>query len=598
MNFRRGAMGKRLQGAGAAGLAMAIALTAGAAEAQSIAPPTRDELQRGAISPQTADRQSRLSVEGGVERGPCPLADPAYAGVKVNFARVDFTQVPPLPGGVLDATWAGLAGSEQPIAALCEVRDRAATALRQAGYLAAVQIPPQRIEKGGTVRMDVLAARLVDVQVRGDAGHAQRLIAAHLRRLTGQDWFNIRAAERHLLLLRDLPGFDVRLVLRPAGGAPGEVVGDVLVKRRPVEAYLSVQNLGAKATGREGFFGQVQFNDVTGLGDRTLISLFNTVQTREQTVLQLSHDMAIGADGLRLGGRLVYGRSRPDIAAGRFTSKTLMGNVSLSYPFQRREHATIRGSAGMDLVNQSVDFGTVRLNQDKLRVAYARLDLELTDKASIAGSNGFSVAEPRLHFAGGVEFRKGTGLFGGSSPCQPVSRCAPPGTPLSNVLADPRGALVRFDGELEFRPDPRLSMVIAPRGQYSSRALLNFEQFSLGNYSVGRGFDPGIVQGDSGIGTSLELRYGHRMARKADGLALQPYAFLDTAWAWNNDGGLTPDPRHVWSAGGGVRARWGDHVDLNLLVAVPLDKVGAQTRRGDTRVLFTITTRLAPWTTR
>lgn len=598
MCFRRGEMGFRFRAAQTAGLAMAMGLVAPAAFAQSISLPTRDELARGSIAPQGRDRMARLTVEGGVERGPCPLADPAYAAVRVNFARVDFGTAPSLPGGVLDASWAGLAGTDQPIAALCEVRDRAATALRQAGYLAAVQIPPQRIEQGGTVRMDVLVARLVDVQVRGDAGHAERLIAAHLKGLVGQPWFNVRAAERHLLLLRDLPGFDVRLVLRPAGGAPGEVVGDVLVKRRPVEAYVSGQNLGSRATGREGMFAQVQFNDVTGLGDRTLISLFNTVQTREQTVLQLGHDMALGSNGLRLGGRIVYGRSRPDIAGGNFRSKTLMGNVSLSYPFQRREALTLRGSAGLELIDQAVDFGTVRLNQDKLRVAYARLDLDLTDHASIDGTNGYSVAEPRVHFAGGVELRKGTGLFGGSAACVPASRCTPPNVPLSNIAADPRAALVRFDGELELRADPRFSLVLAPRGQYSARPLLNFEQFSLGNYSIGRGFDPGIVQGDSGIGTSLELRFGHRAPRKPDGIALQPFAFLDTAWAWTNDGGLTPDPRHVWSAGGGVRARWGDHVDLNLLLAVPLDRAGTQNRRGDTRVLFTITTRLAPWTTR
>ncbi|WP_254912941.1 ShlB/FhaC/HecB family hemolysin secretion/activation protein [Novosphingobium sp. B 225] len=598
MYFRGVIMGKAVQVAQAASIAVAIGLTTPAVLAQSISLPTRDEIERGSVAPQSRDQIGKLTVEGGVERGPCPLADPAYANVRVNFAKVDFGQAPVLPGGILDSAWTSMAGTEQPIAALCEVRDRAATALRQAGYLAAVQIPPQRIEQGGTVRMDVLVARLVDVQVRGDAGHAERLIAAHLKSLIGQQWFNTRQAERHLLLLRDLPGLDVRLVLRPAGGTPGEVVGDVLVKRRPIEVYLSGQNLGSISTGREGLFGQVQFNDVTGLGDRTLISLFNTVQTREQTVLQVGHDMALGANGLRLGGRFVYGRSRPSIASGTFRSKTVMGNLSLSYPFQRRETLTLRGSAGLDLINQSVDFSTTRLNQDKLRVAYSRLELELTDRASIDGSNGYSVAEPRLHLTGGIELRKGTGLFGASAACVPVSRCTPPNLPLSNITADPRAALVRFDGELEFRADPRFSIVIAPRGQYSSQPLLNFEQFSLGNYSIGRGFDPGIVQGDSGIGTAVELRFGHRAPRKLNGFAFQPFAFLDTAWAWTNDGGFTPDPRHVWSAGGGVRARWGDHADVNLTVAAPLGKAGTQTALGDVRVLFTITTRLVPWQTK
>jgi len=68
--------------------------------------------------------------------------------------------------------------------------------------------------------MDILAAKLVEVQLRGSAGNAERLISAHLAKLTRNQWFNIREAERHLLLLEDLPGFDVRLMLKSAATEP------------------------------------------------------------------------------------------------------------------------------------------------------------------------------------------------------------------------------------------------------------------------------------------------------------------------------------------------------------------------------------------
>ena len=42
---------------------------------------------------------------------------------------------------MLDPSWRDLAGQEMPVAALCDVRDRAATILRELGYLAAVQVP-------------------------------------------------------------------------------------------------------------------------------------------------------------------------------------------------------------------------------------------------------------------------------------------------------------------------------------------------------------------------------------------------------------------------------------------------------------------------
>ena len=135
------------------GAALALAVPAPVlAQGAPPAPPTREDLTVGREDARS-DRPGRLSVEGDIERGPCPLADPAFADTRVTFATVEFTGMPGIPASVLDESWRGLAGQEMPVAALCEVRDRAATILREMGYLAAVQVPPQRIERGGTVRM-------------------------------------------------------------------------------------------------------------------------------------------------------------------------------------------------------------------------------------------------------------------------------------------------------------------------------------------------------------------------------------------------------------------------------------------------------------
>ncbi|WP_407815519.1 POTRA domain-containing protein, partial [Staphylococcus aureus] len=90
--------------------------------------------------------------------------------VTVNFADVRLDGLRVVDPAALRDTWSDFAGHDVPIASLCEVRDRIATALRQMGYLAAVQVPPQRIDKGGTVRLDVFMAKLVAIEVRGEAG--------------------------------------------------------------------------------------------------------------------------------------------------------------------------------------------------------------------------------------------------------------------------------------------------------------------------------------------------------------------------------------------------------------------------------------------
>src|SRR4029079_9992907 len=130
--------------------------------------------------------------------------------------------------------------------------------------LAGVQIPPQRVEAGGVVKMDILAAKLVEIQLRGKVGPSENLIAAQLAKLKDRPWFNVHEAERDLLLLQDLPGYDVRLTLRSADRNTGEVIGDVKIERHPVELVVGAQNLGSKATGPTGAFAELALNDLLG----------------------------------------------------------------------------------------------------------------------------------------------------------------------------------------------------------------------------------------------------------------------------------------------------------------------------------------------
>lgn len=586
----------------AAWLALAAAPLALATPAPVLAqavpppPPTRSDLDPTGAQ-QQRPAPSRLLVEGDIERGPCPLADPAFAETRVNFARVEFTGLPGVAPQVLDAAWADMAGRDLPVASLCEVRDRAAATLRNMGFLAAVQLPPQRIDAGGTVRMDVLAARLVELQLRGDAGRAESLLAAHLEQLTEGEWFNAHEAERHLLLLEDLPGFDVRLILRTAQGRPGEVVGDVVVTRRPVELAIGAQNLGARSTGRESWHALLAANDLLGLGDRTEVTLFATQDWDEQKVLSLSHSLALNADGLRLGGSMLMGWSRPDIAGagGNFRTRTVAADLNLTWPVLRSREQSLFVAGGLEWVDQRVRFATIPLSEDNLRIAYARLSWDATDAASIRGRGGYSPLQPRWRTGLTAQIRHGLSILGASSDCVPLANCLAPNVPISNFNADPSALSARIEGLLELRPLPQMTLSAAPVAQWSNAPLLSYEQFSLGNYTIGRGLDPGIALGDRGVGVKLELRYGGLIPASRKDVALEPFVFLDLGKAWVDDAVPVADPSAARTAGGGIRGRWGNRADFSLLAAVPLARAGYQAARGDARVLFSITTRLLPW---
>jgi hemolysin activation/secretion protein len=584
-----------------------------AAAAQNVpAPPTREEIQRGQESPPPRDTSPRVTVEGGIERAPCPLADPRFADVKITMSDVRFDGLQIVAPEDLRSTWVEYAGHSVPVATVCEIRDRAATILRRKGYLAAVQVPPQRIEENGVVRFDVLMARLVRIQVRGNAGRAERTIARQLAKLQDQPVFNTFDAERYLLLLQDMPGYDAHLTLRPAGTRPGEVIGEVAVSYTPVQIDASIQNLGSPEVGRFGGLIRARLNGLTGLADTTTLAFYNTTDWREQHVLQASHSFRLGSEGLTLGGDFTYAWTRPSVGAGDpFRTKTMIATLRASYPLRRSLAENLYLGGGIDLADQRVRFSGVPISQDKVRVLFMRLDYDRTDSASIGSTLGYSAAEPHWRLGGSLELRQGISVLGASAPCPrapaPVY-AACPGLQLSHAEADPTAFVVRASGYGEYRPSPRIAFSIAPRAQYAPHPLLAFEEFSAGNYTVGRGYDAGALTGDSGVGVATEVRVGSLVPRKAGGWALQPFAFFDAARVWNQDErSIYPiDPQSLYSAGGGLRARWGNRARLDAFVAAPLkgiayyadpvSQVGLRRVKGDVRLLATLTVNLFPWT--
>lgn len=567
------------------------------AQSQPSGAPTREDLTQQRPPTATPQRPTRLSVEGGIERAPCPLADPSYAAVTFRIEAVQFDHLEGVSAEALKPAWIDDVGKDVPVARLCEIRDQAATILRDKGYLAAVQIPPQRIEKGGTLIFDVLMARLTRVQVRGDAGNSAPMIERLLAQVAGDGPFNIHVAERRLLLARDLPGFDIRLVLRPATDRPGEIIGEALVTRQRIQADINFQNLGSRQVGPYAGLARLQINDLTGLGDATVVSFYNTADINEQTVLGVGHSFAIGTNGLRFGGDVTYAWSQPSIGTNRLRSLTLVGSASLSYPLIRRQATTVGSTLGFDYVDQRVRFGSIPLTTDRLRTFSAGIDAEAIDPASIGRRAGYSVLEPRWRVRGNFEVRQGLASFGASLPCGAnLQNCLPPSVPLSRLAADPQATILRFGGSAEFRPFPIFTLAVRTRAQYSGAVLVSYEEIGAGNFTIGRGYDPGALLGDSGVGVSFEMRLRSGVARDRVGIAWQPYGFYDGAWSWRNDASpFDTNPQHIASAGVGLRGGWRNHVRFDINVAVPLERAPLATNVGRVRFLFTITTRLLPW---
>ena len=382
--------------------------------------PTREEVaaaaaRAGASAPRrAADRRGRRRA-GALRARPARISGhPLHPD-----RRRSSTICAGSPPEALRPAFAPYLGQEHPIAAICEIRDRAATILRDAGYIAAVEVPEQRIADG-TVRFQVLMAKLVGLRVRGDAGRSERTIAGYLERLTEQEVFNRFEAERYLLLAGDLPGFDVRLALRSAGAARGEVIGEVTVVRRAGRrSTLTVQNLGSRELGRWGALLRGQVFGLTGLGDRTTHRRLQ--HRRHVRAADAAGRATISGSAARASPSAASsptpGRAPISASPGvDIDSRTLFATLEASYPFVRRQARTLRGAIGLDIIDQDVDFNAHpaqprpaarRLRPARLRRARpGRRQSALHARPSRAGGSSAT-----------AELRQGLDLLGASQGC-------------------------------------------------------------------------------------------------------------------------------------------------------------------------------------
>ena len=566
----------RIAGALATALGSGSLVLPASASAQII---TREELS--GVSRPDEIQPPRLNIDGGIERSPCALADPQYADVTVTVREVVFNGLKGATPEELEAAWKPFEGQENSVAVLCEIRDAAATILRNKGYLAATQVPTQRISDG-KVSFEVLYGTISAVRARGETGGAERKLEQYLGRLSENEIFDRNEAERYLLLARDLPGYDVNLKLIPASDEPGTLIGEVSVRRKRTAFDFTIQNFGAEATGPLGAQARAQFFGLTGMGDATTLSYFASADFSEQHVIQAAHEFRPGGDGLTVAGQFTYAWTAPDLGTAAavgalpadLQAETLFAGLSVSYPIKRSQGENFTLSAGFDYVNQDVDF-IAPLSRDRLRVGWLKLDYDSIDLARRA---------PRYRTAATIEYRQGFDIFGASEVCLgptcPQGRINP-----GRIDGSPTSSVIRANGLAELSLSRLLALTLKPRAQLSlSGGLFGFEEFAAGNFTVGRGYAPGTIIGDNGLGLTTELRTSTLEVKK--GVGVQPYAFFDLAQVWNKEPDFDDD---LASIGAGARVAFGGRFSLDGFVAVPMKRAGLQPERGDVRVLFTLT---------
>lgn len=525
-------------------------------------PPQAALPSRQEVRPPTPETQkpSRAQVDSraALEHRPCPFIDsPLHLTLnQIEFTRADGSALQPEIAAALSGM--SLPHGDQPLKVVCDVRDAANEALRKEGWIASVQVPPQEITSG-TLRLNVVTAKIVEMRVRGSAGPYEDLLRKRIADLQAMDPLNEKAAERLLLIAGDTPGLDIQLTLRPANTGQGEVIGELSVTFRRFAVLANVGNYNSRQLGRETGYVRGELYGLTGMGDITYIGASSTADFKEQQIAQIGHIMMLDGQGTTLGARFSYAWSRPDLGALDFRTDTLIAGFDVTRPIIRSVNTNLGAAFGVDYVDQTASIvasgSKLPLTTDKLRVGF------LTLSGDARGLRGDGTVLWTL--SARLEARKGFDILGATSPGFAN------GNLQSRIDGNGSAWVLRSDAAATLGIGHYITLAGQMQAQWANDPLLNYEEYSLGNLTIGRGYDPGSNSGDRAVGLRGEVQANLPISPKFN---TQLFGFYDYVYLTNLDRGSLEIDRRLRSYGGGVRIGLPGSLLLELTYAHPLDR--------------------------
>lgn len=479
-------------------------------------------------------------------------------GVEIEGATV-------FPAADLASIYTPLLHKDVSLTDLYRVRDRITATYRGQGYiLSQALIPPQSIS-GGIVHIRVIEGSVGKVSFEGPVA-GDPVARATASRVTGSHPLAARDLERTALLIGDIPGVTVHTTLKPSD-TQGQADLVVTSERKRIEFTLFADNRGSVAIGPFEFGGSLVVNGLTGPDSLSLLYA-STSPTSELRYVASSYRRVLSPSGLALNLSVSDSRSHPGGALavlGPLGVGTI-GTVGFSQPLIRTRAKSLHLDASFTVQDTRTDLLATTFAKDHVRYVTAGLTYDVSDMW--LGQPASSLVR--------IEVSQGINVF----------KATPSGTAnLSRANGRSDFTLASAEIDRVQRLGGPFSLALSASGQVGFVPLLSSQQFGLGGKRFGRGYEPSELTGDSGVAFSIEPRVDVPVA----GAQLQVYAFYDVGEIWDKRPlAGAPSSQSLSSAGGGVRARIGDHLSFGFELAKPLTRDIASRANRDWRPLFDV----------
>ena len=508
----------------ALGLVLALATPAGAQVLPGAVQPGRD--RSGPALPTQPDFD--FSIEA-PHRSAVPRA---VDEVHFKLSDIKISGATTITAPTFRPLYQGLIGKDITLADILNVADKIEAEYRARGYLLVrAYVPPQRV-RDGIFTINVVEGYLSNVTLQGGDADTRAQIRHYLAPATASRPLTLSSIERGLLLTNDIPGISATGVLRPSPDTPGASDLVVDVAQPWIAGGVAVDNRGSRFSGIWTVSGDVEFNGVFG-EDQLGITVTSAPTSLEQVAGTVRYRRAIGDDGLigSLIASVTHGEPGSTLSAAGVLTDSYAVGPRLTYPLIRSRAETLLLDGGITVQDASVNIAGFGITHDQWRV----FDLGGSyQQNGVLGGAGVWTAT--------FDVAQGLPFLGATSNGDPKASRLGAQFDFTKLTAFSRLAMPLGEN---------FSAVVSASGQFSFSRLITGEQVSFGGTQIGRGYDPGAITGDHGIGGSAELRYDVRFTEEYL-KALEPYVYVDAAQSW-----YRKDPslknQNIASVGGGVR---------------------------------------------
>jgi hemolysin activation/secretion protein len=488
--------------------------------------------------------------------------------IKFKLTDIHIDGAKTIPASAFRPLYADMLGKQISLANIFDVADGIEKQYKAAGYLLVrAFVPPQHV-KDGIFTIHVVEGFVAGTSVQGADSATQERVKSYLSPVLQQRPLQLATVERSLLLSNDLPGVAATGILRPSPGVPGASDLVVTLTQPEVSGGLSTTNRGSHLSGVWTVTGNAEYNGIFGADELDASLTMAPHMLNQQISGQMRYRTAIGDDGLvgSMIGAISHGTPAGTLGAADIRTDSWAIGPRLTYPILRSRLDSLTLDGGLTFQEAKVQITGAPLNHDIWRVA----DL-------------------------GITYSSGDFLAGTFSSTLDIAQ----GLPILGATSNGSKSL-SLDGRTDFTKITALtryvnvfsapwSFAITGNAQYAFDSLVTGEEVLFGGAQIGRGYDPGGISGDSGVGGSFELRYDTRIP-DWDINAMQPYAFFDAATVWSHarpvSTGIVLANASLDSVGGGVRTWFPYNIYWDVEVARTLDAVpGSDNGKRETKFL-------------